>query len=142
VADYADRVLPGRTTYYYMRGDKLTEAGPVDSSYKWAGGGFLSTATDLALFGSAHLEPGFLQEETLALLFEPQVTSSGASTGYGIGWNVWSRGAEDGGPEYGHGGGSVGGSRYWCCSTGAGTRRPCTADNAATRSSVPTAVCR
>jgi CubicO group peptidase (beta-lactamase class C family) len=108
VPDYADRVLPGRATCYYLRGEELTEAGPVDNSYKWAGGGFLSTATDLVRFGSAHLAPGFLAADSLALLFTSQRTTSGEATGYGIGWSVRDAGTED--AEYSHTGGSVGGT--------------------------------
>jgi hypothetical protein len=37
----------------------------IDSSYKWAGGGFLDSAEDLVRFGSAHLQPGCLRRETL-----------------------------------------------------------------------------
>lgn len=57
----------------------------VDNSYKWAGGGFLSTAGDLLLFGNAllysyqvaHLKdtegllPGFLQPKTVTDLWAP-----------------------------------------------------------------------
>ena len=40
-----------------MRGKRgnLKNAPYVDNSYKWAGGGFLSTVTDLAKFGNAML---------------------------------------------------------------------------------------
>jgi len=61
-------------------------APPVDNSYKWAGGGFLSTAEDLVKFGSALLQPGFLKAQTLDLLFTSQRTTAGEPTGYGIGW--------------------------------------------------------
>lgn len=57
----------------------------VDNSYKWAGGGFLSTAGDLLLFGNAllysyqmaHLKdtrgllPGFLKPQTALDLWAP-----------------------------------------------------------------------
>jgi len=60
----------------------------VDSSYKWAGGGFLSTTEDLVRFGSAHLQPGFLKKDSLDLLFTSQKTSDGKETGYGVGWSI------------------------------------------------------
>ena len=80
----------------------------VDNSYKWAGGGFLSTAEDLVRFGSAHLSPGYLQAATLELLFTPQHTTSGEATPYGIGWFV---GTDTlGHRTVYHGGSSVGGT--------------------------------
>ncbi len=81
----------------------------VDNSYKWAGGGFLSTAEDLVRFGSAHLRPGFLKKETLNLLITSQRTSSGEETNYGIGWQTRNSDVT-GAKVYSHGGGSVGGT--------------------------------
>ncbi len=98
-----DRVRP------YERRDGLFFNAPhVDNSYKWAGGGFLSTAEDLVKFGLAHMQPGFLQAETLELWFTSQMTNDGEETGYGIGWSVGADGADR--RVIGHGGGSVGGT--------------------------------
>lgn len=58
----------------------------VDNSYKWAGGGFIATARDIARFGLAHTRPGFLQAETLALIGREQHTVDGTPAGFGIGW--------------------------------------------------------
>src|SRR6266481_2904066 len=80
----------------------------VDNSYKWAGGGFVSSAEDLVKFGSALLQPGFLKPETLDLLFTSQRTSAGEETGYGIGWFL--RTDSLGHRWAFHGGGSVGGT--------------------------------
>jgi len=85
--DRTDSVVPGRTQFY--EGDSAGGyhvAPPVDNSYKWAGGGFVSTAEDLVKFGSALVAPGFLRRQTLELLFTSQRTSAGEETGYGIGW--------------------------------------------------------
>ena len=98
-----DRVRP-----YALNDDGHFENAPyVDNSYKWAGGGFVSTAEDLVRFGSAHLGPGFLRAETLKLLHISQQTTDGNETGYGIGWRVGQD--EQGRPVVRHGGGSVGG---------------------------------
>jgi len=86
----------------------LRNAPYVDNSYKWAGGEFLSTAEDLALFGSALLQPGYLQPESLRQLFTSQKTSDGKETGYGIGWFVGR--SKSGQRVYAHDGGAVGGS--------------------------------
>ena len=42
---------------YYVRDDKgeLENTAYVDNSYKWAGGGFISTSEDIAKFGNALL---------------------------------------------------------------------------------------
>jgi CubicO group peptidase (beta-lactamase class C family) len=107
--DKNDSLIPNRTRFY-----ERTESGTfvpsptVDNSYKWAGGGFLSTAEDLVKFGSAHLTPGYLNPATLELLFTPQHTKSGEATPYGIGWFV---ATDTLGHRYVyHGGGSVGGT--------------------------------
>jgi serine beta-lactamase-like protein LACTB len=110
--DKNDSLIPNRTQFYETRrrllGGGFTVAPAVDNSYKWGGGGFLSTAEDLVRFGSALLGPGFLKAATLELLFTPQHTTSGEATPYGIGWFV----AKDSlGHRYVyHGGGSVGGT--------------------------------
>lgn len=107
--DRADSVIPDRTRFY----DQDSSAGfvlsrPVDNSYKWAGGGFLSTAEDLVQFGSAMLRPGFVHAATLDLLFTSQRTRAGQPVGYGIGWFLTSDSL--GHRLAFHGGGSVGGT--------------------------------
>jgi serine beta-lactamase-like protein LACTB len=107
--DRADSVMPNRTAFYVAdSASHFRPAPPVDLSYKWAGGGFLSTAEDLVRFGSALLRPGFVKAETLDLLFTSQHTSRGDPTGYGLGWFV----STDtlGHRVVFHGGGSVGGT--------------------------------
>ena len=87
--DRSDSVIPDRTQFYDADSTGAYHVAPaVDNSYKWAGGGFVSTAEDLVKFGSALMAPGFLRRETLDLLFTSQRTSAGEETGYGIGWFV------------------------------------------------------
>ena len=109
VADYTDSIIPHRTRFYERgRDGQVRNAVYVDNSYKWAGGGFLSTPSDLVRFGFAHFGGEFLQPETIAELWTPQTTNDGESTGYAIGWFV---SLEDGVVvRAGHGGGSVGGT--------------------------------
>src|SRR5713101_1629117 len=107
--DRTDSLIPGRTQPYDRdSGGSYRIAPAVDNSYKWAGGGFVSTAEDLVKFGSALLEPGFLRAETLELLFTSQKTNRGEETGYGIGWFL--RTDSLGHRWAFHGGGSVGGT--------------------------------
>jgi CubicO group peptidase (beta-lactamase class C family) len=107
--DRNDSLIPNRARFYdRTESGDFVLAPTVDNSYKWAGGGFLSTAEDLVRFGSAHLKPGYLKAATLELLFTPQHTASGEATPYGIGWYL----ATDtlGHRTVFHGGGSVGGT--------------------------------
>lgn len=108
VADHNDSIIPHRVEFYEIEDSALVNAPYVDNSYKWSGGGFLSTPEDLVRFGTAHLAPGFLRAETLDELQGAQALRSGESTDYGIGWVVGTQ--EDGDETLGHSGGSVGGT--------------------------------
>lgn len=107
--DKNDSLIPNRTRFYQRDSSGTFVVAPtVDNSYKWGGGGFLSTAEDLVRFGSAHLQPGWLKAGTLELLLTSQHTSAGEATGYGIGWFL---GTDTLGHRTAfHGGGSVGGT--------------------------------
>jgi serine beta-lactamase-like protein LACTB, mitochondrial len=108
-ADRKGAADPERTEFYQSNAAGAFVVAPaVDNSYKWAGGGYLSTSEDLVKFGSALLQPGFLKAETLVLLFTPQKTADGKRTTYGVGWNV---GTDAHGHRYMmHTGGSIGGT--------------------------------
>ena len=108
VADEPSRIIEHRSRFYMRTKGQLENAPFVDNSYKWAGGGFLSTAEDLVRFGSRLLQPGFLKAESLALLFTSQKTSDGQETKYGMGWTPDK--SKTGKTIYEHGGGSVGGT--------------------------------
>lgn len=90
---------------YYVRDEhgKLKNAPYVDNSYKWAGGGFLSTVGDLCKFGNAMLYasqqedgggtpkvPGYLKASTIHQLW---TAVEGTQRGwrdrtYGMGWEA------------------------------------------------------
>lgn len=105
----ADSVLADLTHFYDRdSGGVIVPSPAVDLSYKWAGGGFVSTAEDLVRFGSALLRPGFLKAQTLDLLFTSQRTRDGQPTGYGLGWFIQT---DSLGHRWAfHGGGAVGGT--------------------------------
>jgi serine beta-lactamase-like protein LACTB len=108
-ADQNKQIVEERARFYELTKSGNPENAPyVDNSYKWAGGGFLSTAEDLVQFGSALLRPGFLKQESLKQLFTSQKTTAGEATGYGIGWGVGKTGS--GKIVYEHAGGAVGGT--------------------------------
>jgi serine beta-lactamase-like protein LACTB, mitochondrial len=59
-ADKNDSIIMNRTSFYQLDSLKNVRTAPyVDNSYKWAGGGFISTTADLLRFGEAHLKPVF-----------------------------------------------------------------------------------
>jgi len=111
-AEEPDSIIPLRGRYY-TRADStgpVINAPFVDNSYKWAGGGFLSTAEDLARFGQRLLEGRLLQPETLELLWTSMLTSDGRPTGYGVGWTLETDSA--GRRRVRHSGGSIGGTAH------------------------------
>jgi CubicO group peptidase (beta-lactamase class C family) len=109
IADYAERDLPQRTCFYDVAAEGGFKRSPaVDNSYKWAGGGFLSTPEDLVRFGAAHLGTKFLKPESLEALFRRQKISDGTETDYGIGWFIHKD--KLGHRVLAHTGGSIGGT--------------------------------
>ena len=109
VADHVDSLIAQRVRFYERQADgTLVNAFFVNNSYKWAGGGFLSTAEDLLRFAHAHLAGGFLSQRGLDFLFTEQTTRDGEGVGYGVGWFVQTD--EAGRRRIFHGGGSVGGT--------------------------------
>lgn len=109
IADQNAQIIEQRSRFYDLPKDGTVENAPyVDNSYKWAGGGFLSTPEDLVRFASALLQPGLLKPASLKTMFTSQKTIAGEETGYGIGWGV--RKSKSGKLVYEHSGGSVGGT--------------------------------
>jgi CubicO group peptidase (beta-lactamase class C family) len=108
-ADEEDAIVPNRARFYDYRNDgTYRNSNLTDNSYKWAGGGFLSTPRDLVMFGSAMLHPGLLNQDSLNLLFTRQHTNDGKPTDYGFGWGIHENPGE---PRlWEHSGGATGGS--------------------------------
>ncbi|XP_028307327.1 serine beta-lactamase-like protein LACTB, mitochondrial isoform X1 [Gouania willdenowi] len=91
--------------YHFNKKGRVVNCRYVDNSYKWAGGGFLSTVGDLLLFGNVllysyqmaqlkdtqDLLPGFLKPQTATQLWTPvdRTEASWDKDGlYGQGWLV------------------------------------------------------
>lgn len=117
-ADYADRPVPNRVSDYlallYIEG--LLPAPETNNSYKWAGGGLVSTATDLVRFGTAVLQGDLVSAESREMMFTPRATSDGETNPqyYGLGWRdhllSYPRGSDNYLRMINHGGTSVGGT--------------------------------
>ena len=108
--DHADREQENRVHFYQIDNQEIEEAPYVDNSYKWAGGGFISTAEDMIRFAHGHIYGDYLAEGSLELLTTSQKTKAGKTINYGLGW----RSGEDkkGRKWFGHSGGSVGGTSF------------------------------
>ena len=108
VADLKDTIIIYRSGFYSMDKGRIINAPYVDNSYKWAGGGYLSTSEDIVKFGNAMMYDRLFPDSIKSELISTQFTESGDTTHYGMGW---SSGVNKYGRfHYGHGGGSVGGS--------------------------------
>ena len=103
--DDATSKMTNRVTFY-EEGKNISPS--VDNSFKWAGGGFLSTAADLVRFSQAILDNTRMSVKTLDAALQTYTLVNGKSTTRGIGFEV----DEDkkGRTWIGHGGGSIGGT--------------------------------
>lgn len=85
--DEVSTLVPSRSgTYSYDSDLGVVNAPPTDHSYKIPGGGILSTAEDVAMFGAAIAEPGVLDAATIAEMMKPMKFNSGRETDYAMGW--------------------------------------------------------
>jgi serine beta-lactamase-like protein LACTB, mitochondrial len=86
----------------------------LDASYKIPGGGWLSSADDMANFEVAILADRLLKRATRDAMWTPQRPSTPevgdeGHSGYALGWGV---GNSAGVPDVGHGGGQQGTSTF------------------------------
>jgi serine beta-lactamase-like protein LACTB len=107
-ADQNASIIENRTRFYDLVDGGWVNSPYVDNSCKWAGGGFISSSEDIAVFGNALLDDQFLKKETIQLFATPQKLNNGSATSYGIGFfsgkDHYQR------QHFGHSGGSVGGT--------------------------------
>ena len=110
-AETIDLNIKDKVTYYKKNNSGDIKIEPeVNNSWKWAGGGFISTTEDIVNFLHSHSKSGYLTDESLNILMSPQTTASAGTTNYGIGWRK--RYGNNNEVLYGHTGGSVGGTTY------------------------------
>jgi serine beta-lactamase-like protein LACTB len=101
-------VIPYRTRFY-----EKTDAGAVlnadflDSSYKIPGGGWLSSAEDMAKFEVAILNDKLIRRATRDLMWTPLKPSDGSEDPYALGWG-WRKKTGNEVPAIGHDGGQQG----------------------------------
>jgi serine beta-lactamase-like protein LACTB len=86
--DVQSEIIPNRQRPYTVVDGELRNAPQTDHSYKWGGGGFIASTSDVARFAMAHLDGKFLKPETVAQMFQPAPMSGGRFSQYGIGWQI------------------------------------------------------
>jgi serine beta-lactamase-like protein LACTB, mitochondrial len=109
-ADDQYRVIPNRTRFYSKnKSGAVVNADFLDSSYKIPGGGWISSADDMARFEIAMLNDRLVRRATRDLMWTPLKPTDGSEDSYGLGWGA-SKAA--GLFEVGHGGSQQGTSTY------------------------------
>jgi serine beta-lactamase-like protein LACTB len=86
--DDNDTIILNRQSSYVLSEGKLVNAPEVFNSYKYAGGGFLATPSDVSKFAIAHTNQDYLKSATLNKMFTMQKLSDGSDNFFGIGWVV------------------------------------------------------
>jgi len=105
-ADNRLAIVPFRTRFYQKTDSGTVEnAEFLDSSYKIPGGGWISSAEDMARFEVAILNDKLIKRSTRDLMWTPLKPSDGSKDTYGLGWGV---GDENGIRVVGHSGGQQG----------------------------------
>jgi serine beta-lactamase-like protein LACTB len=106
--DVRSSPAPEMSTLYGLSGRQARRIEqPEDPSYKWAGGGLVSTPSDLVSMAMGYWN-GFLKPEIVDRMFTSQTTSDGEETGVGIGWRI---GEDFAGRQIVHHAGSMRGAR-------------------------------
>lgn len=73
---------------YTVKSGRLVPSLVVNNSNKYAGGGMLSTPTDLVKFALAHTHNNFLKNSSLKMMFTNAMLENGKAVTHGIGWRV------------------------------------------------------
>ncbi len=82
-------IIPFRTRFYEKsKSGDVQNADFLDSSYKIPGGGWLSSAEDMAKFEIAILSDKLIKRATRDLMWTPLKPSDGSKDGYGLGWGA------------------------------------------------------
>lgn len=100
-------IVPFRTRFYSKdRSGQVVNAEFLDSSYKVPGGGWLSSAPDMARFAVAILNDRLVTRATRDMMWTQQMPTDGRGRmAYGLGWQLGSAGGVQ---DVGHGGSQQG----------------------------------
>jgi CubicO group peptidase (beta-lactamase class C family) len=86
--DYQWVAIPNRATGYLLEGDQVKLSTDTDQSWKWGAGGYISTVGDFARFAKGLLGGKLVSKSTERAMWEPQKTSDGKETTYGLGFEI------------------------------------------------------
>lgn len=109
----------GKVTFYVTSNGKYTRAYEIDTSYKIAGGGIVSTPEDIVKFGQQVLGGSYLSDSLKAMMFQPVLLLNEEINpeNYGIGWRIDTSvrlfGEDEPTILYSHGGIQVGGVSFF-----------------------------
>jgi serine beta-lactamase-like protein LACTB len=106
-ADDRFAIIPYRTRFYEKGEAGVRNADFLDSSYKIPGGGWLSSAEDMARFEVAVLNDKLIRRATRDLMWTPLKPSDGKPDAYALGWG-WSEQKNGEVAGVGHTGGQQG----------------------------------
>jgi serine beta-lactamase-like protein LACTB len=88
-ADDRYSVIRYRTRFYHKdTSGAVVNADFLDSSYKIPGGGWISSAEDLARFEVAILNDRLVRRATRDAMWTPQKPTDGSKDTYGLGWSI------------------------------------------------------
>jgi serine beta-lactamase-like protein LACTB len=110
--DKAERASKDKRAKPYLHiGDSLYKSPEVNLSYKYAGGGYLSTPSDVVRFGNALLNNSLLTAQSKEMMWSPVALDNGDMNpeNYALGFRV---GQDQRGRFVHHGGKSVGGYAF------------------------------
>lgn len=110
-ADRSDGQIENLTSFYHRdRESNVVPAPPIDTSYKWAGGGLVSTTADLLVLAKEMMSPTLIPVELRDQMWTGMTKADGTQTSYGMGWALdtdeWGR------KVVAHSGGQVGCTAY------------------------------
>ncbi len=82
--------MPGRVAFYEAKAARYTPSYPINSSYKIAGGGLVSTPSDLVRLGTLLLGDAFVSAQAKKTLWTPLALADGSMNpeNYAIGWRI------------------------------------------------------
>ena len=81
-------IIKHRQRPYSVYQGQLFNSPQTDHSYKWAGGGFIATPSDISRFAVAHLDGSYLKPTSANLMFTKAKLNNGEEVNFGIGWNI------------------------------------------------------
>jgi serine beta-lactamase-like protein LACTB len=110
-ADDRFAIIPHRTDFYHrLKNGRIVNADFLDASYKIPGGGWLSSAEDMARFEIALLDNKLIQPATRKVMWTPQKARKEPDGPYALGWRT---ATNKGVNTYWHSGGQQGTSTFF-----------------------------